>query len=825
MIMHTWRRQLAIIQDWSGVARACIPSVLMVLTYLHYFVGIACLLYWDPSGKLVNRDVVIAGIPMLAFWMGSGVLVTLLGLALRLRSPESGWFVYLSVALYTLSQVWGGYMVGSLSFVIGIVLTGAPLVGFALISRPATVVAVIIAFPAILLSNLGAAHGWLPYAPMFKAPHDTASALLWTHSQFFFAAPHILCLVVLSALVFGHWRKREEGVLLQSLTDALTGVHNRRSILDLLDNEIARSRRQGTPLAVVLLDLDHFKRINDTWGHPTGDRVLQQAAEVLKGCIRQVDEIGRFGGEEFLLLLPDTGRDGALQLAERCRAALAALVATADNGEAIPVSGSFGLVCSGGAAPVSSELLVRLADEALYEAKQGGRNRIVEAALPELDPLAAASLSPAMPAALWQGRLRRLSTVPGNTGVFLENVDGKPWWRSLEGWRRLFAGTREWSPVAKVGLVVFLTILIKLGALGWMLYALQRDDVASLVAPAWYPRAFWLVGTELAIATVLVAMSVWLKSRAPDARWFQHLGLQFYSLSLLTDGFVLGIMYLPTGVMFACSPVVGFLLFRRYIVLQVWAVALVTIVVTAYAGALGWIPYAPIISLDGPAYHLHEPYWIYSIYIFFTPTLAVVLILVDQVLGRWREREAQIQDINRTDILTQAHNRRSILERLEKEAQRSARSGMPLTVALLDLDHFKRINDTWGHPTGDRVLQQAAEVLKGAVRESDVVGRFGGEEFMLVLPDTGLEAAQMLLERCRRQLAQIVVTADSGENFFISASFGAAGTGGTASPSATTPDFHALIRVADAALYRAKAAGRNRVEALSVDVWLAAQKI
>src|SRR5690554_5054143 len=239
--------------------------------------------------------------------------------------PKTEWFAHLTTNFYTLALVLGGFLIGPLSFTTGVVLISAPIVAFLILSRRVMLVAVPIAFFAMLGINTATAYDLLPYAPLLVAPHDAESALFWTHSQTLFALPHIIVNTAACAVVLGQWRRREAGVLTMSLTDALTGAHNRRSILNLLDQELARSRRTGSPLALVLLDLDHFKRINDTWGHPMGDRALQEAAQALRGRIRKGDELGRFGGEEFLLLLPGTNSEGARLLAERCRAALAAL--------------------------------------------------------------------------------------------------------------------------------------------------------------------------------------------------------------------------------------------------------------------------------------------------------------------------------------------------------------------------------------------------------------------------------------------------------------------------------------------------------------------
>lgn len=803
----TWGRKFAQIQEWSGVERGCIPAAMVALCFLQYVVWALYSLFRDPAGVLVQRAAVLALLPQALTVIAIGVLLTLLGLALRKRAPEAEWYQHLTTNFYTLALVWGGFLIGPLNFITGIVLCSAPIVGFIILSRRVMLVAVPIALFAMLGINVGAAYGLLPYAPAFVKLHDTASALFWTHSQVLFALPHIVINTTLCALLLGQWRRREAGVLAISLTDVLTGAHNRRSILHLLDAELARGRRSAEPLAVVMLDLDHFKKINDSWGHPMGDRVLQETTLALQACIRKGDELGRFGGEEFLLLLPNTDREGARQLAERCRAALVALRITAENGEPVPVSGSFGLACTDGQAGITAEPLVRAADEALYASKSGGRNRVTEASvLAAGDAPAEAGASRAVEVN-WEGRLRQLSVV--TDASFRTLVDGKSWWKTLEGWRGYAASVREWSPVAKCGLIMALLMILVGGVLGWQLYMLSRPDSATLLDPVDARRFAWQLGGILAGAGVLLLAARRLRMRAPAARWFQHLALLYYSFALLSIGYVLGIFYVATGAILMASPMLGFLLFRRSIVAPSYFISLFTVFGIAYACALGLLPYAPLLPAGGSRYLLHAPYWVYSNFFFLVPILAVVWGLSYQIFGRWRAREAEIRAISLTDALTRVHNRRSILARLETELQRSARLGAPLTVALLDLDHFKNINDTWGHPTGDRVLQEAARTLREAVRECDAAGRYGGEEFLLVLPETSLPGALALLERCRVQLTEIRITADSGESVAISASFGV-----TCNEKCLDASVGTLMRVADEALYHAKKKGRNRVEVL-----------
>jgi diguanylate cyclase (GGDEF)-like protein len=161
--------------------------------------------------------------------------------------------------------------------------------------------------------------------------------------------------------------------------DALTGALSRRGFLEAVDKEIARCRRLRTPAALVILDLDHFKRINDGWGHPAGDAVLRDLASLADAALRGSDSFGRLGGEEFALLLPAAGGAEARQVAERLRTAIAAHHFTLAGGERLPVTASLG-VAAFEPALAGAEAWIAAADVALYAAKRGGRNRVELAA-------------------------------------------------------------------------------------------------------------------------------------------------------------------------------------------------------------------------------------------------------------------------------------------------------------------------------------------------------------------------------------------------------------------------------------------------------------
>lgn len=159
--------------------------------------------------------------------------------------------------------------------------------------------------------------------------------------------------------------------------DALTGLANRRRFMEVLKQELERVGRYGHPLAVVMLDLDHFKAVNDTHGHGAGDAVLREAARALRSVCRDVDLAARLGGEELALLLPETDAAGARVVAERARERIAGVAHETSEGRTFRVTASFGVAAARPGA--SSESVLHAADEALYRAKAAGRNQVAMA--------------------------------------------------------------------------------------------------------------------------------------------------------------------------------------------------------------------------------------------------------------------------------------------------------------------------------------------------------------------------------------------------------------------------------------------------------------
>jgi diguanylate cyclase (GGDEF)-like protein len=188
--------------------------------------------------------------------------------------------------------------------------------------------------------------------------------------------------VLLGLFGFYRWARMRERAVVERIErmahyDAVTGLPNRVLLLDRLEQEVARAHRNESPFALLMVDLDGFKQVNDTWGHASGDRVLAIVGERARQCVRASDTIGRLGGDEFLAILPDTGRAGAIQVAEKLREALSRPYPI---GQSAPgtIGASIGMSLYGEHGTSAADLQ-RAADAALYEAKRTGKNRVLEA--------------------------------------------------------------------------------------------------------------------------------------------------------------------------------------------------------------------------------------------------------------------------------------------------------------------------------------------------------------------------------------------------------------------------------------------------------------
>lgn len=195
-------------------------------------------------------------------------------------------------------------------------------------------------------------------------------------------------LVIKHAHLFALAQEREHLYRQEAQTDALTGLANRRKLMERGASAIHLARCRGEPLTVLMIDIDHFKRVNDTFGHAVGDAALRTVADLCRKAIRQTDIAARFGGEEFVIVLPNTPESHALEIAERLRNAVQDYSVLGRASEPMHLSVSIGIACLKPSNPGDFESLLDAADAALYTAKNRGRNQ-VQLSLPETTSLGA----------------------------------------------------------------------------------------------------------------------------------------------------------------------------------------------------------------------------------------------------------------------------------------------------------------------------------------------------------------------------------------------------------------------------------------------------
>lgn len=360
---------------------------------------------------------------------------------------------------------------------------------------------------------------------------------------------------------------------------------------------------------------------------------------------------------------------------------------------------------------------------------------------------------------------------------------------------------RNWTLLNKTMLILSLSIFINLFMLAWDLFVLYQ--------PQFYPWVnLAVIHTHLSLGMIFMSVFIGLLLLChfcSQQRWVEKfmpmLSVQLFTLVLLLHGYFVGSFSPATMVGYVGWACVGLILFDRKIIYCALAPATIVLLLLNYLSTFAGLPYAPLFNMEPMNQTVMHPFWVMSMFFFLVPLMLVCLFLFEILLSQWRIREATIATLSRIDPLTNVMNRRSIANQLEQlHQQRKAL----YSVVLLDLDHFKHINDNYGHDMGDQVLIQVAECLAQHVREQDMIGRFGGEEFILLLPNTTTEQAQHVAERCRIALTELNFVYEQ-QPFSISASFGI-----SSSQNASEPQ--QIIRQADQALYAVKTAGRNQVQ-------------
>ena len=571
-----------------------------------------------------------------------------------------------------------------------------------------------------------------------------------------------------------------------SAQDALTGLYNRAAMQRMLRREALRTQRNHLSFSVVMLDLDHFKLINDRYGHAVGDEVLRQFGDLARQSARaRTDAMARWGGEEFLLFLPATTPSEAQACIHRLREAVAKHAWFRIHPQ-LTVTFSAGIAAHDWHNAL--EVTLNQADQALYQAKAQGRNHVCEAQ----PSLATQQLLPPSPTlALPQAEPAARTGDLDNGWLLARGTPSDP--SPPDNWlqRWVFGrdeSLRPWIQLCLIASGLYASLILAIVAYGvpfglvsahWARVFVSADVLAAIVpllvvrsglAKKWNDPGLTLVQILWGCALCALAFLAVPHSRA-------------YDIQLLCVTLVFGLNHLkPIQAVMAG----GFasVMFMIIYVIQT---------------------HSALTAADDLALRLQ---------LLMAATVIWLLTLqmrhhchiregVNQEKRRLLSAMEQLRQAIKFDPLTQLYNRPHMGTMLEDEALRHDRTGSGFCVALIDLDHFKSINDGLGHQSGDSVLKRFSACAKQVLRETDTIGRWGGEEFVLLVPDIhavsqGFKAVERLREIVQRQ----ALCKDAPD---LRVTFSA----GLAVRQPHEP-ISALLERADSALYAAKQQGRNR---------------
>ena len=360
----------------------------------------------------------------------------------------------------------------------------------------------------------------------------------------------------------------------------------------------------------------------------------------------------------------------------------------------------------------------------------------------------------------------------------------------------------NWPDFDKGVLLLVFGAFCQVSAIKWYLVSYFSAENAVWINTDFFFIRMLTVFITLLFFMLLVVLSFRYKRNKRFRKFISHFSPIFFGGTMIYAGYTVGIYSPATIAGFVNIVLIGLVFYSRIIIYSIAIPALIFTITVCYLTFNGMIRYAPVFSdalTHGEFYH--NEFWIGSMAEVYLPILLVSILFFEILLSQWRRRERNIKRMSQTDVLTNVFNRRHVGEQLTALERKKKTA---YAVILLDLDHFKKINDQYGHEVGDMVLQRVAAILCATTREQDIVGRFGGEEFILILKEQNLQQAIEIAERCRKIIEQEEIQLETKEILKMSASFGVA-------LSQSHLNKEQTIRLADRALYFAKRQGRNQV--------------
>lgn len=363
----------------------------------------------------------------------------------------------------------------------------------------------------------------------------------------------------------------------------------------------------------------------------------------------------------------------------------------------------------------------------------------------------------------------------------------------------------NWNNIQRCILMFGLFLLVKTFWILWKGYIYLTPEVQNFIHMPVMVFQLKVELTSFVVASIFIIILLYFSDRTDSKmdHYIPYFAVNLFALTLLFDAYCAGLFSPNTLANVACYVLMGYILFSPRVMGVVIALTSVCFGYLIYQTFEGSLSYGPIFNYETIGYpQYNNAFWLGSINYFGIPILVLSILILLLILKQWRERENYIAHLGHLDPLTGIYNRRMLNQQLAQLDQNKAEALH--AIFMLDLDHFKQINDHYGHIVGDQVLEKVAEILKMNIRNSDILGRYGGEEFLILLKNINLEKAKEVAERCRAALHEINHEIAPDTVIKVSGSIGVAFIqDGVEAVSA--------LNAADEALYKAKALGRNQI--------------
>ena len=360
---------------WNARDRSLYVQFLTTLLMVIVTFSFAVLDGWPfllerPEDAAALRTATMLAEGALVFWLG--FYVWTLRWYVR-RGTNFSWLLFFTIAAHIITGTAVCYAIGPYTAASGLIAVAALLLGMVLLERRSLWIAVTAWFLSMFAIHFASRAGALPFLSLFQASLGQSDLAKVAAERAVAAALIYIPLAVVMDHLISVWRQDERSLYEAAQFDSLTGAYTRGFAMAVMQRAVLKARGDAKPLGVLMLDLDHFKRINDAHGHARGDLVLKQTTHAVQSTLRAGDIVGRFGGEEFVILLPGADVKQATGAAERCRAAVETM--KIPDAPYLSVTASVGVA----AFPDHGEDLdglLKASDRAMYAAKAHGRNRI-----------------------------------------------------------------------------------------------------------------------------------------------------------------------------------------------------------------------------------------------------------------------------------------------------------------------------------------------------------------------------------------------------------------------------------------------------------------